>query len=503
MKTAWTFCTPLCVIVFVLGLAAVPSNAATTEKPGGPTFLVNSTLDLADINPGDGICEATVGAGNCTLRAAFMEAEYQAGSTISIPAGTYLLTIPSDRSGDGAHGGLILTRRATISGAGSGKTIIDGNKSVVHDRVLILGVYGASATTIQGLTIRNGELQDDSGAGLALMAGDGLHVEGHYVLNDVEIANNSVTHVSNIASGAGLYLYGYSQATFSLTQVKIHDNTVTTNGPAGAGILIDTPDVGWASQSTSVTIVDSVISGNQATGVTQAARGGGISISNGNLTLLRTTVSNNSAGYGGGIQVDGSYSSCTLVNSTISGNQSNADGGGMDIANGAVKIYSSTILGNYSDWDLNGVGKGGGIFQSGGSVHLGNSIVAGNYESLSLFPPGWLRFSGDLRGTYTSDGYNAIKTPLDSTINGLHNLDLPAITLTSIGLLAMNGGYSPTHALAPGNQAINAANPAGCKDQNGAVLTTDQRGLPRSVGGRCDVGAYETEYMVFTPTVMK
>ena len=39
--------------------------------------------------------------------------------------------------------------------------------------------------------------------------------------------------------------------------------------------------------------------------------------------------------------------------------------------------------------------------------------------------------------------------------------------------------------------AINAGNPAGCSDHDGLPLSTDQRGMTRTSGGICDLGAYE------------
>src|SRR5262245_44887135 len=64
------------------------------------TFVVNSTLDLPDANPGDGVCAtAPRPQAVCTLRAAIMAADQAAGSVFSIlitlPAGTYTLTIPN------------------------------------------------------------------------------------------------------------------------------------------------------------------------------------------------------------------------------------------------------------------------------------------------------------------------------------------------------------------------------------------------------------------------
>lgn len=55
--------------------------------------------------------------------------------------------------------------------------------------------------------------------------------------------------------------------------------------------------------------------------------------------------------------------------------------------------------------------------------------------------------------------------------------------------LQFNGG-TPTHALLPNSAALDAGDPAGCKDGNGALILTDQRAVPRK--GRCDIGAFET-----------
>ena len=53
------------------------------------------------------------------------------------------------------------------------------------------------------------------------------------------------------------------------------------------------------------------------------------------------------------------------------------------------------------------------------------------------------------------------------------------------------GGLTKTMALPGGHCAIDAGDPAGCKDITGALLATDQRGSARPKGGRCDRGAYE------------
>jgi len=65
-----------------------------------------------------------------------------------------------------------------------------------------------------------------------------------------------------------------------------------------------------------------------------------------------------------------------------------------------------------------------------------------------------------------------------------------------LGPLQNNGGPTFTQALPPGTPAIDAGNPSGCRDSNGNLLKTDQRGMPRpdkedKTG--CDMGAYERQ----------
>src|SRR5436190_15328467 len=80
-----------------------PAFAAITP----PTFTVNSVADVADVNPGDGVCETAAGNHVCTLRAAVMEANHFSGATVVIPdlGASYLLT----------HGELDVSGSTTIT----------------------------------------------------------------------------------------------------------------------------------------------------------------------------------------------------------------------------------------------------------------------------------------------------------------------------------------------------------------------------------------------------
>jgi len=55
------------------------------------------------------------------------------------------------------------------------------------------------------------------------------------------------------------------------------------------------------------------------------------------------------------------------------------------------------------------------------------------------------------------------------------------------------GGTTGNVACVRGCAAVDGGDPAGCVDLNGVTLSTDQRGLPRPVGPRCDVGAFEVQ----------
>ena len=88
------------------------------------TITVNSTADAVDATP-DGVCAAA--AGTCTLRAAIQEANSQAGpQVISVPSGTYALTLTGSGEDQAATGDLDVTDDLLIGGAGA-TTIVDGN----------------------------------------------------------------------------------------------------------------------------------------------------------------------------------------------------------------------------------------------------------------------------------------------------------------------------------------------------------------------------------------
>jgi CSLREA domain-containing protein len=107
----------LVLMVVIIGGAALPAARAVAGElsPAAvpPTFVVNSTADDEDLNPGDAIC-ATAG-GVCTLRAAIVEANLHTGPD----------TIGFNIPGGGVQTIQLLSTPPTLNDL-SGGTTIDG-----------------------------------------------------------------------------------------------------------------------------------------------------------------------------------------------------------------------------------------------------------------------------------------------------------------------------------------------------------------------------------------
>jgi hypothetical protein len=224
-----------------------------------------------------------------------------------------------------------------------------------------------------------------------------------------------------------------------------------------------------------LTILNSTISGNTST------VGGAIYFGyNGALSVQNSTISGNiSTGEGGGIYFYGNIRAAgfTVTNSTISGNNATTNGGGicLNTVTGAVLIQNSTIAGNTAG------GTGGGISQSSGTtanITVVSTIVSGNSSASPDI------FSGNAVNVNNS----AIGNASGFTLSGTSGSNLAFGANLQLGALANNGGPTQTIALGATSPAINAGS-------NPANLQFDQRGTPnnRVVGAAADIGAFEVQ----------
>jgi hypothetical protein len=249
-----------------------------------------------------------------------------------------------------------------------------------------------------------------------------------------------------------------------------------------------------------MTMIDSTIRNNRTTTDGSASwadpgHAGGIG-NVGNLLMSGCTLTGNSANFGGGIvqYLNAARNSATvIVNSTISNNSAMTDGGGFHNRAGSISVYNSTIVFNAADADEDqngGIGAGIYNFDGGGGLspavfNLRNTLLAGNTE-------GYGYVNDDCAGTLHTFGRNLFQNLTRCTIVPDLLSSWSYVTVLGLTPLQDNGGPTTTHALLPGSNAINAADLfSGCIDQNGNLLQTDQRGMPRVSEFLCDIGAVE------------
>jgi CSLREA domain-containing protein len=225
-------------------------------------------------------------------------------------------------------------------------------------------------------------------------------------------------------------------------------------GPSGGGIL---------NRSGNLTLTNVLLTENGAW------FGGGID-NHGNLTMERSAVVNN----GAGSISSSNNSTLTLANVSISGNSAGAfpdtSGTGGLVVNGAATLTNVTITDNGASWS--GVG---GLYNRSDALMVKNTIISGNAGQNCGGQKPITSLGHNLEDTDTC-GFDAE--------GDLINVD------PRLGPLGNIGGLTPGHYLEIDSPAIDAGSPD-CPPP-----PTDQRGMARPQGPRCDIGAYEYKIIV-------
>jgi len=194
-----------------------------------------------------------------------------------------------------------------------------------------------------------------------------------------------------------------------------------------------------------------------------------------------------------------------LVNSNVVDNHTDGSGGGICVNTSSLAstvIANSTITGNQSDADGVGGGAGGGVSVGNGTtLELNNTIVAGNLENGA-------GDHDDCDGTIASLGQVLVQQSsgclvtggagnligVDPLLDALDDNGGPAVGASNADVTTALLTRLPLN----GSPLIDAGDPAGCKDDNGDALDWDQRGFVRTVDGpdgdttaTCDIGAAE------------
>jgi parallel beta-helix repeat protein len=310
--------------------------------------------------------------------------------------------------------------------------------------------------------------------------------------------------------------------------IPITISGVTITGGNADGSLFTDSGGGIYNRDAALTVSNSVISGNHADD-----NGGGIytKYGAGSLTLVNSTVSGNDAtptdasSYAGAIF--SKYSDVTIRSSTIAGNRSGGDGGAIYMsagggAGGSLSIENSTITNNASL--ANGPDdEGGGVWLAdfgGGDSHLDikSSTITGNRVGgtggegggvYTQIPASRISIQNTIvannSGTKGNDvyshyggqlGFSLVKDPANSTASG-HAFTTTGPNITGIDPqlsgLANNGGPTQTQAPSSGSPVIDKGNAFGLtSDQRGVLRPIDFPAIPNAADGS-DIGAVELQ----------
>jgi CSLREA domain-containing protein len=234
--------------------AVALSSGAHGGSAANPKIWVTAAADVADPNPGDGLCRVKLLAKpgtppRCTLRAAIQTANARPGADIVVlPAGVFRLAVHGVGEGAARKGDLDVTSGPlVVLGKGPGQTIVDADGL---DRLFEVHPLGGNLL-LQSLELRGGSPASAQDGGAVLVAGalatrnvvlrsNRVHATGNAVPPSggaIHVAKNAsatlerTSLVGNEAPfGAALSVRG----TASLLNVTISDNVVTSPAVGGA-----------------------------------------------------------------------------------------------------------------------------------------------------------------------------------------------------------------------------------------------------------------------------
>jgi len=376
-------------------------------------------------------------ANSLSLREAITAANTADGNTIQFAPALAGSTITL------TTGEIQINRAMNIVGPGAGNLAISGADA---SRIFYLSCASTSQhVSISGLSLRNGNTASYGGA-----------IASKRCYLDLSGANVSASHAKG---GGGVFF---------------NNGHIVRTVVSGCGAQVGGGVLEYKAEGP-LSIEYSTISSNHANDF-----GGGVAVFFvGSNVINRSTINNNfvpspgtSGGLGGG-GIEVVQGALKLYFSTITNNHSFKAGGGisfgdLDSANYA-SVYRSTITSNYSYKTA-----GNGLYAHAGTPTVTASIVADNFNIYGLT---------DLYGSFVSM-YSLVQNKGNATISGMGSIfGVDA----HLGALAVNGGATQTRLPFAASLAVDGV--PGC-GQNPGV---DQRGVPACVNGKMDMGAVERQ----------
>ena len=385
------------------------------------------------------------------------------------------------------HGGavsLLSGSTATITGSLFEGNLVGATVEAEGDCTAAGGAVHAKGTD---LTVTSTRFVDNTVHVAVAEGGSGSAEGGAVALDEVTLAATSVAFEGNRAAVLG---DGFSRASggavfsddssIDLSGGSFRTNTVSAPGEAIGGALL--PSNTGAVRLEGVTfegnavVSDGVAYGGAMAWTFQAPD---------SVAELRRCAfvdnevrSNNSLALAGALRT--SAGGWSLENCTFDGNRVGPSGG-TPLATSFVASIGTVDLRNVTLGAGSAIGLGVAttdvLIQSGAQVRARNSLFAGSTFLV-------------IGAAFVSEGYNVLTIPTTPFDPSLSTDVLGANA--SLGARTSAGSDTPYLPTMPGSPARDGGDPAGCPGIGDVLLTTDQRGAPRS-DARCDVGAYEAQ----------
>jgi hypothetical protein len=420
-------------------------------------YLVDTAADVVDSMDGRTSLREAVEASNLSVDEDEIQfADDLSGSTFWLTGGELRVLGSLVIVGPGAD-------RLTIDATGSDPTPLLKNGDGTRVFNIINPRFDPSITfKLRGLTLAGGDVGDRS-------TPDPPDHEGGCIFTESEtwIEDSVIKECYAVSAGGAVYAdfsnlefrnvvfannrssnEGGAVATAGGSNLRVFDSWFVNNASSlnGGGLL---------ARVRNVSIENSTFSGNRTMGVA-GADGGAIA--------LRVNVGE-------------------IVNSTIAENSilGLGEGGAIHPRAGKLTIRHSTIARNTTG----GRGLVSGVHvEDRGELVLDHSIVAGNFAPDRQVVADVLTVRNSLISSNQGSGLTPTGSTPDADGNLIGSEDSPIDA--GLGELSQHGGRTPTISLSPESPAIDA----GSVDFSSPPLT-DQRGAPRVLLERVDIGAFE------------
>ena len=454
------------------GVGIIDAKLGPLQNNGGPAYTHLPDIDSPARDAGDDSIAATLTSDQ--RGAARFNGQIDIGSvepqTTDGSAQNYVVTVATDEFDWTGNDATL----ALMGGAGD---------LSLREAIILSNVDPTTADTIS-FASGAGDAFENGGI-ISLTLGD-IQIAGDVSISG-DLDGDRAADITLDAGGlSGIFSIG-GTATVGLTSLTLSNADAGTND--GGAIA--------AFAGTSVSVLNSTLNNNSAT------RGGAI-FAEGTLAIAGTTIHDNTATTNGGAIFVGNTTTTpatlTIANVTLDNNTAGTSGGGIFAEFATATIGSTTVSENTAT-----VGSGGGLALFSATATVTNSVLGLNSAATNA--------EATVSPDSTLNALNTFFGATTTTINGTDTNNINGGGDPELGALSMNGGPVETRTPAANSAILDAGDSSLLltEDQLGldvdnddsisnAGITVDARGVAREIdvlgnGANPDMGAFELQQL--------